>query len=98
MKRRIFTEADLDELTDDQDYVNCQFDGLLLKHKDLSQSKFSECSFRHADWAEAEFLQTDLRVSNLNGLNICKHILKGAIISPAQFEVLARELGIQITA
>ena len=50
----------------------------------------------YAELREAKLFQTDLRGANLTGWSLCRHDLKGTIITPRQVEDLARELDIQI--
>ena len=67
-----------------------------LSFTNLERASFVGCDLAHADIQEAKFFQTDLRGANLAGWNLRQHDLRGVIITPAQFQALAAELGIQV--
>ena len=77
------------------------FDHCLLVDTDLSltdlrAASFAGCDLTNTDIREARFFQTDLRGANLTGWSLKQHDLSGTIISSAQFEALATELGILV--
>ena len=76
----------------------CSFRDADFSHADLREATFSACELSGVDITAARFQHTDLRGSNLTGWNLNTHDLAGIVISPAQFESLAFELGIQIVA
>ena len=77
-------------------FNECSFIEADLSLTRLKKTVFLKCNLERVDWQEAGFEQTDLRGSQLTGLNLRQHNLKGAILSTDQAAELARELGIQI--
>jgi fluoroquinolone resistance protein len=78
------------------DWAACSFVEADLSLTDLSKTSFVDCDLTRVDIQEATFFQTDLRGANLTGWNLKDHNLQGIIITPAQFDALATELGILI--
>ncbi len=61
IKKRVYTERDLDQIAADAEYRNCVFDGLPLKHRSLENCTFSGCSFQNADLTDARLNASTLR-------------------------------------
>ena len=77
-------------------WASCSLVEADLSLTDLREASFVNCDLTRVDLQEATFFQTDLRGANLTGWNLKRHDLHGAIITPAQFDALATELGILI--
>jgi uncharacterized protein YjbI with pentapeptide repeats len=62
----------------------------------LKKTVFQKCNLDAVDWSGAGFEQTDLRGSQLQGLNLCRVNCAGIILASAQLEAVARALGIAV--
>lgn len=62
----------------------------------LKKTVFQKCNLEAVTWTGATFDHTDLRGSQLRGLNVCKINCAGIIIAPPQFAELASELGMLV--
>jgi len=77
-------------------FEQCSLVEAALSLTNLRQASFDRCDLTRADIQEAAFFQTDLRGANLTGWNLKRHDLRGTIVTTAQLETLAAELGILI--
>lgn len=94
MRRQSFDQSQADTLEAGEAHVRCDFDGLSLKHRDLSNCAFESCSFKGADLTDARlngcaFTECDLSNAKLAGSNLfaarfdrCK--LLGVVIAGCQ--------------
>lgn len=62
----------------------------------LKKTVFQKCNLEAVDWSGAGFDHTDMRGSQLRGLNVCRVNCAGIIIASAQFAELAGELGLLV--
>lgn len=75
MRRRTFDQTQVAALEPGEAYARCDFDGLSLKHRDMSNCAFEACSFKAADLTDArlngcEFSECDLSNARLAGSNL----------------------------
>ncbi len=82
-------------------FRNCEFDGCNwqeadLQDADLTGSVFRSCNLARADLQRAKLQNTDFRQSDLEGMAVEIHDLRGAIVDPAQAMILARLIGLQV--
>lgn len=82
-------------------FRNCEFEGCKWQETDLQNADLAGCIFRSCNLARADLRgtklpNTDFRKSEVEGMLVGVHDLRGAIVDPAQAMIFAQVLGLQI--
>ncbi len=77
-------------------FQNCDLQGADFQGADLSKAVFRDCNLTQAQMSQALLQGADIRTCNLDDLHVGIPELKGVILSPSQFLLVADLLGITV--
>ncbi|HXP89211.1 MAG TPA: pentapeptide repeat-containing protein [Bryobacteraceae bacterium] len=78
------------------EFDSCNFEDADFQGTDLSGAIFRTCNLKNAEMSKVRLLNTDLRGSLVEGLQLNAGDIRGAVVDPAQAMIFAPLLGIRI--
>jgi uncharacterized protein YjbI with pentapeptide repeats len=78
------------------EFESCNFSEADFYGTDLSGALIRRCNLQNAEMSKTKLLNTDLRDSNVEGLQLNPEDIRGAIVDPTQAMIFASLLGIRI--